>query len=56
MFNKFALVAIINGTSFDQGLGCTKKEAKIAAADIAFKKVLGIEADDLQNEVGKDEK
>ena len=52
MFTNFAMIAIINGMSFDQGTGRTKKEAKIAAADIAFKKLLGINAEDTQNEIG----
>ena len=52
MFKDFAMIAIINGMSFDQGAGRTKKAAKIEAADIAFKKLLGIEAEDLHKEIG----
>ncbi|XP_023930977.1 adenosine deaminase domain-containing protein 1, partial [Lingula anatina] len=47
---KFANVCKIDGRPFPQGVGKTKKEAKVNAAKIAFTAMLGMEEEDIEDE------
>ena len=49
---QFAIRAKLNGKPFPQGTGKTKKEAKTAAAKIAFSMLLGLEEADVEDDEG----
>ena len=52
-FSTFAMVTIINGKSFPQGCGRTKKEAKTNAASVGFRILLGISGEDVATDISK---
>ena len=52
--NKFANICTVEGTTYPQGTGKTKKEAKTNAAKIAFTALLGLEEESVEKDQGKD--